>query len=68
MFFNIIGNNGILFNATDVIDTFVFRSLLQAREFGMSSAIGLYQSVLCFVILMITNYSVKKVEPDYALF
>jgi putative aldouronate transport system permease protein len=68
MFYQTIGNNGTLFNATDVIDTFVFRSLIQTREFGMSSAAGLYQSVLCFVILMLVNAAVRKVDPDYALF
>jgi putative aldouronate transport system permease protein len=68
MFYQIIGNNGMLFNATDVIDTFVFRSLVQVRELGMSAAAGFYQSVLCFVILMISNAAVRRVESDYALF
>jgi putative aldouronate transport system permease protein len=68
MFYLIIGNNGTLFNATDVIDTFVFRSLIQTREFGMSSAAGFYQSVLCYVILMLANSLVRRVDPDYALF
>jgi putative aldouronate transport system permease protein len=68
MFYQTVGNNGTLFNATDVIDTFVFRSLIQTREFGMSSAAGLYQSVLCFVILMLVNAAVRKVDPEYALF
>jgi len=68
MFYQVIGNNGTLFNATDVIDTFVFRSLIQTREYGMSAAAGFYQSVLCFVILMLSNTIVKKIDPDYALF
>ncbi|GHU67210.1 sugar ABC transporter permease [Spirochaetia bacterium] len=68
MFYQIIGNNGMLFNATDVIDTFVFRSLVQVRELGMSAAAGFYQSVLCFVILMVSNAVVRRVESDYALF
>jgi putative aldouronate transport system permease protein len=68
MFYQIIQNNGILFDATDVIDTFVFRSLIDTKEFGMSSAAGLYQSALCFVILMLVNAGVRKIDPDYALF
>jgi putative aldouronate transport system permease protein len=68
MFYQIIQNNGPLFNATDVIDTFVFRSLINTKEFGMSSAAGFYQSVLCFVILMLVNTGVRKIDPDYALF
>jgi putative aldouronate transport system permease protein len=68
MFYQTIQNNGMLFNATDVIDTFVFRSLIYSNDLGMSSAAGLYQSVLCFVILMLVNMLVRKIEPDYALF
>ncbi len=68
MFYQIVGNNGLLFDSTDVIDTFVFRSLMQTQEFGMASAAGLYQSVLCFIILMVTNYIIKKIEREYALF
>jgi putative aldouronate transport system permease protein len=68
MFYQIVGNNGQLFNATDVIDTYVFRSLLTNANLGMTAAATLYQSVLCFTIIMIVNHIVKKVEADYALF
>lgn len=68
MFYQLIGNNGPLFNVTDVIDTFTFRSLIQSGEVGMSAAAGLYQSVFCFVTIMITNYIVKRYDNDYSLF
>lgn len=68
MFYQIIGNNGPLFNATDVIDTFTFRSLIQSGEVGMSAASCLYQSVFCFITIMLSNYLVKKYDRDYSLF
>lgn len=68
MFYTIIGNNGMLFNTTDVIDTFTFRALLFSNDIGMSSAVGLYQSVLCFVFIMLSNAVVKKFDEDSALF
>ena len=68
MFYQIIGNNGQLFEVTDVIDTFVFRSLITSGDISMSSAATFYQSVLCFVIIMVVNSTVKKVSPDNALF
>jgi putative aldouronate transport system permease protein len=68
MFYQIIGNNGLLYDATDVIDTYVFRSLMQDKNFGMSAAAGLYQSALCFIIIMIANYSIRRIDADYALF
>ena len=68
MFFNIIGNNGMLFRVTDVIDTYVFRALIQVQEFGMSAAVGAYQSVLNLFIILSVNGVVRKVRPEYALF
>ena len=68
MFYQLVGNNGLLYNSTDVIDTYVFRSLLTTYEFGMSSAIGLYQSVLCFITLVGTNLIIRRLSPENALY
>lgn len=68
MFYQIIGNNGILLPYTDIIDTFIFRSLISSSDVGMSAASGLFQSVLCFVTVMLANFVVKKIDPDYSLF
>jgi putative aldouronate transport system permease protein len=68
LFYQMVGNNGLLFNATDVIDTFVFRSLMKATELGQPAAAGLYQQALGFCIIMGVNFIVKKVNEDYSLF
>ena len=68
MFYQLVGNNGPLFNTTDVIDTFTFRSLINSGEVGMSAAAGLYQSVFCFITIVFTNFLVKKYDSDYSLF
>ncbi|MEK3850244.1 sugar ABC transporter permease [Paenibacillus peoriae] len=68
LFYQLVQNNGVLYDKTDVIDTFVFRSLLSTREEGMAAAAGFYQSILCFVTIMIANYAVKKYNKDYSLF
>ncbi|WAM35710.1 ABC transporter permease [Caldicellulosiruptor acetigenus] len=68
MFYQIIGNNGLLLDYTDIIDTLVFRSLMQVQDIGMASAAGAYQSVLCFVIIMLVNWLVRRYDKDYALF
>ena len=68
MFYQLIGNNGMLIDATDIIDTLVFRSILGTQDFAMASAAGLYQSVLCFIIIIIANYLVRRIDKDYALF
>jgi putative aldouronate transport system permease protein len=68
MFYQIVGNNGQLFNATDVIDTFVFRSLINGGDIGMTAAATFYQSILCFLIIVGVNKIVKIVDADYSLF
>jgi len=68
MFYQLIGNNGQLFEATDVIDTFVFRALIFGRDFGMASASTFYQSVLCFITIVAVNGLVRRIEKDSALF
>ena len=68
MFWQVTGNNPMVLEVTDVIDTYVTRSLLQLQEFGMTSAAGLYQSTFSFLLVLLANKLVKKVEPDYALF
>ena len=68
LFYQTIKDNSILLPYTDILDTYVYRSLMQTGDIGMSAAAGLYQSVLCFVTICLANFTVKKVQPDYALF
>lgn len=68
IFYQLVGTNGLLYNATDVIDTFTFRTLMFSSDIGMSSAVGFYQSVLCFVFIILVNTLVKKADKDSALF
>lgn len=68
MFYQVVGNNPMVLETTDVIDTFVVRSMLQLQEFGMPAAIGLYQSVVGFILIVSVNFMIKKMDEDYALF
>ncbi len=68
MFYQVTGNNPLLYSSTDVIDTFVVRSLLQVQDIGMSSAAGLAQSVVSFFILIAANSLVRRYQENYALF
>ena len=68
MFYQLVGSNGKLFPIADIIDTFVFRALIQNPNIGMSAASGLYQSLLCFITVMLVNKIIKTVQPDYTLF
>ncbi len=68
LFYNIVGTNPILYNTTDIIETYVYRATMTDFNFSTASAVGLYQSVIGFIIVMAVNYIVKKIEPDYSLF
>lgn len=68
LFYQLVGRNGNLFDTTDIIDTFVYRSLAVTMNLGLGTAAGLVQSVFGFILVMGTNYAVKRVEPDYALY
>lgn len=68
LFYNIVGTNPILYNTTDIIETYVYRATMTDFNFSTASAVGLYQSVIGFIIVMTVNFIVKKIEPDYSLF
>ena len=68
MFFQLIGNNGALLEIGDILDLYVYRAMASSSNIGMASAAGLYQSILCFIMVMFTNAIVKRVERDYSLF
>lgn len=68
LFYQVPMNSGSIYSTTNVIDTYVYRALLKIGNIGMSSAAGLYQSVVGFVLVLVSNLVVRKVDPDNALF
>lgn len=67
LFYNVTRNMGELYAVTDVMDTYVFRSL-RSGNIGMSSASSVIQSVVCFITIIVANKIVKKISPENALF
>lgn len=68
LFYQLPKNSGALFDVTNVLDTYIFRALRYSGEIGMSSAAALFQSAVGFVLIMVTNKIVSKVDSDSALF
>ncbi len=68
LFYHLPKNIGMLYSTTDVIDTYVYRSLRVVGDIGMSTAAGLYQSMVGFLLVVGTNAIVKKINKDNALF
>lgn len=68
LFYQVPQNSGALYNVTQTIDTYVYRGLMQNGDLGMSSAAGLFQSVLGFLLVMTANFLVRKTDSESALF
>lgn len=68
LFYNLIGTNSVLYPQTDIIDTYVFRSLVGQFNFSMGAAVGFYQSLFGLLLVLTVNLVVRKIEPDSALF
>jgi ABC-type polysaccharide transport system permease subunit len=69
LFYQMVGNNGVLFGVTDILDTYVYRiTTTQPLSIGTGTAAGLYQSLFGLAIVVITNEVVKRKNPDFALF
>lgn len=60
--------NGQLYPTTDIIETYVFRAVKMNAEFSMAAAVGLYQSIMGFILVFGSNYLVKRFNKDYSLF
>lgn len=68
MFYAVVGDNSLLFPTTDVIDTFVYRSLRKMNDYGMAASTGFYQSVLSFVLVLGSNWLANRYSQDVGLF
>lgn len=68
LFYQIPMNSGMLFPATQTIDTYVYRALLEQNSFSRSAAAGFLQSVLGFLLVLAANRIVQKLDNDSALF
>ncbi len=68
MLYAIIRDNGSLMPITEVIDTYVYRTFKNTGDPSLSMAIGLYQSIVGFILVFTANIIVKKKFPEGALF
>jgi putative aldouronate transport system permease protein len=68
LFYQVPMDSGALYDATQTIDTYVYRGLMKLNDVGMSAAAGLFQSVVGFVVVMLANGIVRKTDSDNALF
>lgn len=68
LFYQVPLDSGMLYPVTNTLDTYVYRALLQMNNISMSSAAGVYQSVVGFILVLLANCAVKKIDSENALF
>lgn len=68
MIYALIGDNGTLYSTTDIIDTYVFRSLRQIGDPSEAMAVGLFQSQVGFILVFGTNSITRKFFKEGALY
>ncbi len=67
LFYQVTRNVGKLYETTDVIDTYIFRTMRVIGDMGTSSAVGLVQSVIGLILVLVTNKLSKLIDNDYGL-
>ena len=68
LFYVVPMDSGPLYSTTNVIDTYVFRGLMQLGDISMSAAAGFYQSIVGFVLVVFSNWLIRRRNKDNALF
>ncbi len=68
LFYQVPMDSGALYDVTNTIDTYVYRGLMKLNNVGMSSAAGLYQSLVGFILVLTANLVVSKISKEDALF
>ena len=68
LFYQTPRNQGLLYSVTDTIDTYVFRALMNNGNIAMSSAAAFYQSIVCFITILVFNGIIHRISKDDALF
>ena len=68
LFYQLPKDSGALYSVTNVIDTYVYRALMNLGNIGMSTAAGLYQSFVGLILVLVTNGIVRKVDNENAFF
>jgi len=68
LFYQVPLGSGMIIDTTQTIDTFVYRALMVSNNIGQSSAASVFQAVIGFVLVLLSNLLVRKINPENSLF
>jgi putative aldouronate transport system permease protein len=56
--------NSLVVSVTEIIDTYVYKLGMESRRFSEATAAGLFKSMIGLVLVLTTNYTAKKLDPE----
>lgn len=68
LFYQVTRNSGVLYETTQVIDSYVLNAIINSTNPGFVAATTFYQSVVGLILILVANGVVRKLAPDNALF
>lgn len=68
LFYTVTRNEGALYSTTQVLSTYTYNALRSMSNLGMTAAAGLYVSFIGMLLVLLSNYVIKKIDPDSAMF
>lgn len=68
MIYSLVGDNGMLLSTTEIIDTYVYRAMRINAQYGMAAAVGLYQSIMGLILVLLANWLTKRYDSELAIF
>lgn len=68
LFYQVTRNSGSLYNATQVLDSYILNSVFHNADFGFTAAASFFQSVVGAMLILLANAAVRRINPDDSLF
>ena len=68
LFYQVPMNSGAIFEVTNVIDTYVFRALMNSGDIGMSAAASTFQAFVGFILVLVSNFIVRRIDKEKSIF
>ena len=67
LFYQVPIDSKVLYSATDIIDTYIYRGLING-SISQATAVNMFQSVVSLVLVLSSNLIIKKISPENAVF
>lgn len=68
MFYTLPNGAALVKDVTYTLDVFVYNMLRSGSPIGYPAAAAFLQSVVGFILILVTNYIVRKTRPEFSLF